>query len=92
MSINFELSANSILSRDYYRGIAEEQMRPISRKYDEEEHALPTEWVGPSPLLSLPGNVIHSSTRSQQALPAENCRCRPGPEVSISTLTATSFW
>lgn len=45
MSINFELSANSILSRDYYRGIAEEQMRPISRKYDEEEHALPTEWV-----------------------------------------------
>ena len=29
----------------YYRDGAETHMRPISRKYDDQEHALPTEWV-----------------------------------------------
>ena len=45
MPINFEPTDNTVLSRDYYHRVAEEQMRPISRKYDEDEHALPTEWV-----------------------------------------------
>jgi acyl-CoA dehydrogenase len=34
-----------VLARDFYRRMALEQMRPISRRYDEEEHALPIEWV-----------------------------------------------
>ena len=45
MPIDFEPAPNTALSRDYYHDIALTQMRPISRKYDEEEHALPKEWV-----------------------------------------------
>jgi len=43
--ISFDPTENSRLARDFYRKMALEQMRPISRRYDEEEHALPTEWV-----------------------------------------------
>jgi acyl-CoA dehydrogenase len=43
--ISFEPSENSAKSRDYYRRMALERMRPVSRKYDEDEHALPVEWV-----------------------------------------------
>ena len=43
--ISFEPTENSRLAREFYRKMALEQMRPISRRYDEEEHALPTEWV-----------------------------------------------
>ncbi|CAM9336408.1 unnamed protein product [Discosporangium mesarthrocarpum] len=45
MPIDFELSPGSRVSLEHYHQIAREQMRPISRKYDLEEHTLPTEWV-----------------------------------------------
>ena len=45
MAISFELTENSQISIDHYNRMAREQMRPISRKYDEEEHALPVEWI-----------------------------------------------
>ena len=45
MPIDFELSEGSKISQEHYHGIAESQMRPISRKYDLAEHTLPTEWV-----------------------------------------------
>jgi acyl-CoA dehydrogenase len=45
MPISFEPSENAKLARDHYHRIAVEQMRPISRKYDDAEHALPEEWV-----------------------------------------------
>ena len=45
MPICFELTANSLASRAHYRKMAETQMRPLSRRYDDEEHTLPTEWV-----------------------------------------------
>jgi len=43
--ISFDPTENSALARAFYRRMALEQMRPISRKYDEEEHALPVEWI-----------------------------------------------
>ena len=45
MPISFELTEASVISKEHYNEVAHEQMRPISRKYDEEEHALPVEWV-----------------------------------------------
>jgi len=45
MPISFEPSENARLAREHYHRIAVEQMRPISRKYDDDEHALPEEWV-----------------------------------------------
>jgi acyl-CoA dehydrogenase len=45
MPISFELTRNTVQSQDYYHEVAREQMRPISRKYDEQEHDLPVEWV-----------------------------------------------
>jgi acyl-CoA dehydrogenase len=45
MPISFELTENSRLSRQHYRKIALERMRPISRQADREEHVLPREWV-----------------------------------------------
>ena len=41
MPISFEPSENASLARDHYHRIAVEQMRPISRKYEELEHELP---------------------------------------------------
>ncbi len=43
--ISFEPTENSARARDFYRRIALERMRPLSRRYDEDEHALPVEWV-----------------------------------------------
>ncbi|HTO07260.1 MAG TPA: acyl-CoA dehydrogenase family protein [Myxococcota bacterium] len=43
--ISFDPTENSLQARAFYRRMALEQMRPISRKYDEQEHALPSEWV-----------------------------------------------
>ncbi len=43
--IGFEPTENSQRAREFYRRMALEQMRPVSRRYDEDEHALPTEWV-----------------------------------------------
>jgi acyl-CoA dehydrogenase len=45
MPIDFELSEGSRLAQAHYHQVAQEQMRPISRKYDLAEHQLPTEWV-----------------------------------------------
>jgi len=45
MPIDFEPTANTEAAREHYNRIAHEQMRPISRKYDDREHELPTEWV-----------------------------------------------
>jgi acyl-CoA dehydrogenase len=45
MTISFELTDNSRIARDFYHKMAIEQMRPIARRYDVEEHTLPTEWV-----------------------------------------------
>ncbi len=45
MPISFELTESSKKSRDFYNDVARNHMRPISRKYDVEEHKLPTEWV-----------------------------------------------
>ena len=45
MAIDFELSEGSKLAQAHYHAIAVEQMRPISRKYDDLEHQLPVEWV-----------------------------------------------
>ncbi len=45
MAISFDLTENTLYSRAYYHDVALKQMRPISRKYDDEEHAFPQEWV-----------------------------------------------
>ena len=45
MSIDFEFTENSAMSKEHFHRIALERMRPISRKYDDQEHDLPTEWV-----------------------------------------------
>jgi len=45
MAISFELSESSRQAQKHYRRVAEEHMRPISRKYDDREHELPVEWV-----------------------------------------------
>ena len=65
MAIAFDLTENSLRSQAHYRQMAVEQMRPVSRRYDEQEHALPTEWVdyfwregrkGPEVDWSAPGD------------------------------------
>jgi acyl-CoA dehydrogenase len=45
MAISFDLTQNSRVAQAHYHRIAEQHMRPISRKYDDREHELPTEWV-----------------------------------------------
>jgi len=45
MPISFELTPNSQKARKFFNKMAREQMRPLSRQYDSQEHALPQEWV-----------------------------------------------
>jgi len=45
MAICFEPSENTQRAREHYRRMALEQMRPISRRYDEHEHEAPREWI-----------------------------------------------
>ena len=45
MPISFELTEAARGARDHFHRMAAEQMRPISRQYDEHEHDLPREWV-----------------------------------------------
>jgi acyl-CoA dehydrogenase len=45
MPISFDLTPNSEVSRAHYHEMAVQHMRPISRKYDDQEHTLPREWV-----------------------------------------------
>ena len=43
--ISFEPSEGARAARDFFHRMASERMRPLSRKYDEQEHELPREWV-----------------------------------------------
>ncbi|MEN8181419.1 MAG: acyl-CoA dehydrogenase family protein [Myxococcota bacterium] len=45
MPISFEPTENSKSTVAHYHGMAVEQMRPISRKYDDLEHDPPREWI-----------------------------------------------
>ncbi len=45
MPISFEMSETTALAREHFHAMAAEHLRPISRKYDVQEHDLPTEWV-----------------------------------------------
>jgi acyl-CoA dehydrogenase len=45
VAICFEPSENTRRAAEFYRRIAIEQMRPISRHYDVHEHEAPTEWI-----------------------------------------------
>jgi acyl-CoA dehydrogenase len=45
MAISFDLSENTRAAAQHFNRIAREQMRPYSRKYDDQEHVLPEEWV-----------------------------------------------
>lgn len=45
MPISFDKAENTLVAEAYYRKVALERMRPLSRKYDDHEHDLPTEWV-----------------------------------------------
>ncbi len=45
MAISFEPSENTRRAREHFRRMALEQMRPISRRYDEHEHEAPREWI-----------------------------------------------
>ena len=45
MAICFTPSENTQRAREHYRRMALEQMRPISRRYDEHEHEAPREWI-----------------------------------------------
>jgi len=45
MSISFELAPNSLKARAYFNEMARDQMRPLSRRYDAQEHAFPQEWI-----------------------------------------------
>jgi acyl-CoA dehydrogenase len=45
MAISFEPAPNTVAAREMYHRIACEQMRPVARKYDEQEHAMPSEFV-----------------------------------------------
>jgi acyl-CoA dehydrogenase len=43
--ISFDPAPNTRIAREHYHRVALERMRPISRKYDELEHAAPEEWI-----------------------------------------------
>ncbi len=45
MPISFEATENTLAAQTHFHRIAAEQMRPLSRRCDDDEHALPHEWV-----------------------------------------------
>ncbi len=45
MAIDFELTESTHEARAFYHALARDQMRPISRRYDDDEHARPQEWI-----------------------------------------------
>jgi acyl-CoA dehydrogenase len=45
MPISFDKAENTRLAEAHFHRVALEQMRPISRKYDDAEHETPTEWI-----------------------------------------------
>jgi len=55
--IDFELSPELRAARDFYRRYAAERMRPISREYDENEHARPWDFLNEAWEMSRSGTV-----------------------------------
>jgi acyl-CoA dehydrogenase len=55
--IDFELSAAVEAARAYYRRYAEDEMRPISRQFDEQEHERPWDFVERAWEMSRSGEV-----------------------------------
>src|ERR1041384_4254169 len=53
--IDFALSSRLAEARAFYRRHASDEMRPISREYDEREHARPAEFVRRAWQTSLSG-------------------------------------
>ncbi len=45
MPISFEMTETTKLAQEHFRAMARDHLRPISRKYDLQEHDLPEEWV-----------------------------------------------
>jgi len=45
MAISFDPAPNTVAAREMYNRIAREQMRPVARKYDDQEHEMPWEFV-----------------------------------------------
>jgi len=45
MPISFEMTETTSLAQEHFHAMAVDHLRPISRKYDVQEHDLPTEWV-----------------------------------------------
>jgi acyl-CoA dehydrogenase len=45
MAISFDPTPSTLAAREHYHRMALEQMRPWSRRYDEQEHAFPKEWI-----------------------------------------------
>ena len=55
--IDFELSPELAAAREFYRRYATERMRPISREYDENEHARPWDFIEHAWQMSRSGQV-----------------------------------
>ncbi|MGH7855725.1 MAG: hypothetical protein ACREQY_00210, partial [Candidatus Binatia bacterium] len=55
--IDFRLSERLRAAREFYRRYAEEKMRPISRRYDEEEHERPRDFIREAWEMSRGGKV-----------------------------------
>jgi acyl-CoA dehydrogenase len=45
MPISFDPTKNTRIAQAHFHAVAEQQMRPLSRKYDDREHEFPAEWV-----------------------------------------------
>jgi len=45
LPISFEITKNTRIAQAHYHELAQQQMRPLSRKYDDREHELPVEWI-----------------------------------------------
>jgi acyl-CoA dehydrogenase len=43
--ISFDPAPNTRIARDFYHSVALERMRPLARRYDDLEHAVPQEWI-----------------------------------------------
>ncbi len=55
--IDFELSPELRAAREFYRRYGKEQMRPLSREYDENEHARPWDFLNDAWEMSRSGRV-----------------------------------
>lgn len=73
--IDFSLSPGIRKNRDRMHAVAKDTMRPISRRYDEEEHTKPTEWL--NAMWAASKNMVSFSedkpkeTESQSSVPTD---------------------